>query len=155
MYDVFSWGSGCKATSNRTDAIYLARPLKAYAHLFDSDFSYPLCMRTPQYSTAHREARTSTFSLNVPSVVLHLHSESSRPTLRRRWHSLVPPSRALGPHLNSTKKWMALAMNWKNLGCPTWMDIANLTQTCYPLGFIANVRHGLSWCGPFSLISSL
>ncbi len=49
MYDGFSWSKDCMATSNRADAVLLARLragdtplLKAYANLLDSSAA-PLC----------------------------------------------------------------------------------------------------------------
>ncbi len=39
--------------------------------------------------------------MSGPLVVLLPHSESSRPTPRRCWHSQGPPSRALGARLNN------------------------------------------------------
>ncbi len=57
VYEHFSWKADCIATSNRTDAVLLARLragdtplLKVYAHLLDpaADPTCPLCKEEPQ-----------------------------------------------------------------------------------------------------------
>ncbi len=57
VYEHFSWKADCFATSNRADAVLLARLraghtrlLKAYAHLLDpaADPTCPLCKEKPQ-----------------------------------------------------------------------------------------------------------
>ncbi len=57
MYGGFSWSKDCMVTSNRADAVLLARPraghtplLKAYANLLDpsADPQCPLCKEEPQ-----------------------------------------------------------------------------------------------------------
>ncbi len=57
VYEHFSWKADCIATSNRADAVLLARLraghtplLKAYTHLLDpaADPTWPLCKEEPQ-----------------------------------------------------------------------------------------------------------
>ncbi len=111
VYENFCWKADCIATSNRADAVPLARLraghtplLKAYAHLLDpaADPTCPLCKKEPQ-TLEHWLQRCPNLdvlrqhTLKSPSP----NSESSRSTPRRCWRSLGPLSRALGARLNN------------------------------------------------------
>ncbi len=54
--------------------------------------------RIPVVVVVVEDARASMSSSNIPLVLLRRYSKSSRPTLRRCWRLLGPPSRALGAH---------------------------------------------------------
>ncbi len=54
-----------------------------------------------RFIVSHVNTSSSMSSGNTLLVVLRPHSEFSRPTPRRCWRSLGPPSRALDAHLNN------------------------------------------------------
>ncbi len=68
-YEWFSWKAGCKATSNRADAILLAGQSSGHTLLFGpaANATCPLYMEVID--------QTSAFSGDLPSVVLHLQLE--------------------------------------------------------------------------------
>ncbi len=106
-YEHFSWKADCIATSNRADAVLLARRFSRHTptyQIWQPTVRDRCAMRSRKhYNIGCSHALILMSSGNTPLVVLRPHSESSRLTPSRCWCSLGPPPRTLGARLNNNR----------------------------------------------------